>query len=30
MSDKIDVNGDNRDAIYAQLAEVPDSAGEAD
>jgi glutathione peroxidase len=29
MSDKIDVNGDNRDAIYAQLTEVPDSAGEA-
>jgi glutathione peroxidase len=29
MSDKIDVNGADRDAIYTQLTEVPDSAGEA-
>jgi glutathione peroxidase len=29
MSDKIEVNGDDRDPIYAQLTEVPDAAGEA-
>ncbi|WP_407666887.1 glutathione peroxidase [Nakamurella alba] len=29
MSDKVEVNGDGKDAIYSALTEVTDSAGEA-
>jgi glutathione peroxidase len=29
MSDKIEVNGPGRDAIYAELTQVPDAAGKA-
>lgn len=29
MSDKIDVNGDERDAVYQELAAFPDAQGEA-
>ena len=29
MFEKIDVNGDDRDPLYAELTQVPDAAGEA-